>query len=82
MALADRVLSEAPKRRHGLPCSVGDLLDRLPDVESKALEHMLSSGWSQSDIYDAVTSEGHSVGRQTINRHRSQACRCYQGGTK
>ena len=82
MALADRVLSEAPKRRHGLPCSVGDLLDRLPDVESKALEHMLSSGWSQSDIYDAVTSEGHSVGRQTINRHRSQACRCYQGGAK
>jgi hypothetical protein len=29
-----------------------------------------------------VTAEGHYVGRQTINRHRSQACRCYQVGSK
>lgn len=81
MALSDRI-QDTPARRHGLPCSVGALIDQLPDVESKALEHMLSTGWSQNDIYDAVTSEGHSIGRQTINRHRSQACRCYQGGTK
>ena len=78
MALADRITTEAPKRVHGLPCSVGDLLNRLPDDEAAALKHMLENGWSQNEIYDAVTAEGHEVGRQTINRHRSRACRCYR----
>lgn len=78
MALADRIASAAPQRRHGLPCSVGDLLDRLPDDEAAALQHMLDNGWSQNEIYAAVTAEGHGIGRQTINRHRSRACRCYR----
>ena len=78
MALKDRITQTAPKRAHGLPCSVGDLLDRLPDDERAALQHMLDNGWSQNEIYDAVTAEGHEVGRQTINRHRSRACRCYR----
>lgn len=77
MALADRI-TEPPTRRHGLPCSVGELLEALPDIESDALRHMLSAGWSQDAIYTAITEEGHSVGRQTINRHRSRACRCFQ----
>jgi hypothetical protein len=81
MALADRVQSK-PVRRHGIPCSVGELLDSLPADEHAALEQMLTGGWSQAEIHAAVTAEGHYVGRQTINRHRSQACRCYQGGTK
>lgn len=78
MALTDRVKSK-PARRHGIPCSVGELLDNLPEAESTALETMLTTGWSQSEIFAAVTAEGHQVGRQTINRHRSRACRCYQG---
>jgi hypothetical protein len=81
MSLADRVKSK-PARRHGIPCSVGELLDSLPEPEAKALEVMLTSGWSQAEIHAAVTAEGHYVGRQTINRHRSQACRCYQVGAK
>lgn len=79
MALADRVQSKPAPRRHGLPCSVGALIDTLPADEVTALEAMLTGGWSQADIFDAITAEGHQVGRQTINRHRSQACRCYQG---
>jgi len=81
MALADRVQSK-PTRRHGIPCSVGELLDTLPADESAALEQMLSGGWSQAEIHAAVTAEGHYVGRQTINRHRSRACRCYQGANQ
>ena len=81
MALADRVKSK-PARRHGIPCSVGELLDKLPPDEAAALEAMLSGGWSQAEIHAAVTEEGHYVGRQTINRHRSQACRCYQAGAQ
>jgi hypothetical protein len=33
-------------------------------------------GWSQRDIYEALTAEGHEVGFQSINRHRGGACRC------
>ena len=77
MALADRVNDQTPKRVHGLPCSVGRLLDTLPEPEADALKHMLGNGWSQNQIYEALTAEGYSPGRQTINRHRSQSCRCF-----
>lgn len=77
MGLADRILSAPAKRISGKPCSVGDLLNRLPDPESAALQQMLDAGWSQNQIYDALTDEGLEVGRQTINRHRAKSCRCY-----
>ena len=79
MSLSDRVKTP-PRRNTGFDCSVGRLLDTLEDDELAALIEMLGTpekrGWSQSDIYDALTAEGHEVGRQTINRHRAQACRC------
>lgn len=78
MGLADRIHTAPKKRRSGLPCSVGDLLERLPDEDADALRHMLETGWSQTAIYDAVTGEGHDIGRQTINRHRSQSCSCFK----
>jgi hypothetical protein len=78
MALADRITDAPPERAHGLPCSVGKLLAELPDAEADALRHMLGNGWSQNQIFDALTAEGHDVGRQTINRHRSRSCRCFQ----
>lgn len=78
MGLADK-LTTSSKPQHGLPCSVGALLDRLEGAEREALHAMLYElGWSASRIYDALTDEGYDVGRQTINRHRSQACRCFQ----
>jgi hypothetical protein len=79
MALADRVKNK-PQTIHGLPCSVGLLLATLEGDELKALKTMLGSpqqrGWSEGDIYDALTAEGHKVGRQSINRHRGGRCRC------
>ena len=78
MALADRITSAAPRRRpSGLPCSVQKLLDELPADESAALRFMLDDGWSQERIYADLRDEGHEVGKQTINRHRSKACRCF-----
>lgn len=77
MALAER-LNQTPPRNTGMPCSVGALLDRLDKPEADALNAMLHElGWSASRIYDAVTAEGHEVGRQTIGRHRSRSCRCF-----
>lgn len=80
MALADR-LSNTPQRIHGLPCSIGALEDRLEGDERKALDAMLHElGWSANRIYAALTAEGYDVGQQTINRHRSKACRCFKAG--
>lgn len=81
MALADR-LHETPHRNPGGTCSVGALLDRLPEPESDALNKMLNElGWSQNKIYDAIVDEGHEVGRQTIGRHRSRACSCFKASS-
>lgn len=77
MALKDR-LDEAPRKPTGKACSVGALLSTLPTDEAAALDRMMYElGWSQSRIHDALRSEGHEVGRQTINRHRSTACSCF-----
>lgn len=79
MSLVDR-LQDPPVRLQGTPCSIGALLDRLPEAERDALNAMLSGigdrRWSQREIHDAITAEGHDVGRQSINRHRAGACRC------
>lgn len=78
MALVDR-LADTPRRLPGTACSVGSLLDQLPDPEAKALEAMMNElGWSAARIYEALTDEGHVVGRQTIGRHRSKSCSCFR----
>lgn len=78
MALSDR-LESTPARKHGLPCSVGALLDRLPEAEADALNRMMHElGWSANAIYEALEAEGHEVGRQTVSRHRSRSCRCFK----
>lgn len=81
MALSDRV-TNPPRPIHGYPCSVAALLASLDGDELKAFKTMLGTpsrrGWSASDIYDAVTAEGHSIALQTINRHRSGRCRCFR----
>ena len=81
MALADRI-KQPPAGRQGLPCSIGELLADLPPAEREALETMLGtpdnrSPWSARQIYDALRDEGHTVGFQTINRHRGRHCRCF-----
>jgi hypothetical protein len=78
MALSDK-LEDAPVRMAGKPCSIGSLLDSLPPDEVTAFNRMMHElGWSQARIYEAVTAEGHSIGAQSINRHRSRGCRCYK----
>jgi hypothetical protein len=78
MALADR-LDQKPRRTPGTPCSVGELEESLAGDEAAAFHSMLYElGWSQERIFEALKAEGHVVGKQTINRHRSRACRCFQ----
>ena len=81
MSLSER-LKEPPSRTYGMPCSVGNLLNALEGDELKALKAMLGTpekpGWDATAIFDAVTAEGYSIGRQSINRHRGRKCRCEQ----
>ena len=78
MALKDQ-LDQTPTRMSGKPCSVGVLLNRLDGDELDALEAMLYRlGWSQRRIYDDCIAEGYIIGEQSINRHRSQGCRCFK----
>lgn len=79
MSLAKKV-EEPPVRVHGLPCSIGHLLDTLEGAELEAFKVMLGTpdkpGWDASALYDAVRDEGHHIGRQSISRHRRGKCRC------
>jgi hypothetical protein len=79
MALSDRVTKPAPAALHGLPCSIGSLIAQLDGKELTALNTMLFDlGWNAGQVYDALRDEGFTVGRQSINRHRGQKCRCFK----
>jgi hypothetical protein len=78
MALSSR-LNQPPRSVHGSPCSIGTLLATLTGGELEAFKTMLgSTEWNATAIYDAVRDEGYEIGRQSINRHRRGACRCYR----
>lgn len=80
MALAQRIKESPPPSATGMPCSIGGLLTSLPKGEAVALNAMLYElGWNATQVYDALRDEGHTVGRQSINRHRGEKCRCFKG---
>lgn len=79
MSLKARVASPPPSTIHGLPCSIGTLIAHLDGDELAALNAMLYDlGWNAGQVYDALRDEGYTVGRQSINRHRGQKCRCFR----
>lgn len=76
MALHEKLNKPQPPM-HGLPCSIGTVLEALDDTEKQALETMLADrSWSQDMIWQALKDEGYTVGRQSVNRHRADKCRC------
>lgn len=79
MALADKITAP-PKPQHGLPCSIGSLLNQLEGAELEAFQTMLGTperrGWPATAIWRACLDEGHEIGLQSINRHRGGKCRC------
>ena len=79
MALTDKIKSGPNAPVHGLPCSIGSLIDQLDGDELAALNAMLYDlGWNAGQVYDALRDEGYTVGRQSINRHRGRKCRCFK----
>lgn len=90
MSLADRV-TQKPETMHGTPCSVGTLIGSLEPTELAALQKIMYGrpgltepapafrGWTEAEVFEAVTDEGYSVAKNQINEHRGKRCRCYRG---
>lgn len=83
MSLAERSQHQPGRAKHGMPCSVAELLDNLPPTESDALRSMLNAPWRvwpHVAIEKAIRDEGHFVGVGAIGKHRRGACRCDEPG--
>lgn len=79
MSLSDRIKAGPIQPTPGMPCSIGHALATLPEEESKALQAMLYElNWNATQIWEAMKAEGYTVGRQSINRHRGEKCRCFK----
>jgi hypothetical protein len=69
------------KIRKGPPCSVGLLLESLPDDEAAALNVLLDSPMLGTDIAAHVYAEGYAdIAGGTYSRHRRGACCCERFG--
>jgi hypothetical protein len=68
-------LAEAGKPSVG-KCSIGQLIDKLDDLDRQALLNAFSSELKGEQIAAALRSEGHQVQGQTIQRHRRGGCNC------
>lgn len=79
MAIADRIKQPPPPALNGMPCSIGALFTQLDEAESAALNILLyEMNLNAGQVYDALRDEGYTVGRQSINRHRGEKCRCHR----
>lgn len=88
MSLAERAQTR-PETIHGTPCSVGALIDSLDGDELAALQKIMygrpgltepargKQGWTERQVFEAVTAEGYTVAKNQINEHRGKRCRCY-----
>lgn len=86
MAFAEKI-NHPPRRMSGKPCSVQLFIDELAEknpAEKTGFEELLASQKSGAAIWHSIVEEsaehGYTtqVGKQTVNRHRSGACRCFQ----
>jgi len=81
MTLASRAETPSASPQHGFPCSIGAVVDAVAadPVETAALNRILYElGWSATQVYEALTDEGFTIGRQSINKHRGRKCRCFK----
>lgn len=77
MNLADK-LNEivAVSQQRKIECTVGQLIDSLPEEDARALVSALNSPASTRSIYLALKTEGLIVDRSNLSSHRQGFCRC------
>jgi hypothetical protein len=63
--------------KKGPRCSVGQILEALPEPEAQELRQALDDISLQSTVIARVlTDRGHKVSGQTLGHHRRKACSC------
>jgi len=72
------MLVPPPPLRKGPPCTVGLLLERLPESERVSLQQMLDDPmWRGTDIARSVVTPGYArIRGTTYSRHRRGECQC------
>lgn len=81
MTLANR-LTEAKPTRRGAPCRMRIIMSELSSGDLTALEQALSrprsdpTRLSNKQISDIMASEGKSISKETVQRHRVGDCNC------
>jgi len=60
-------------------CTVGKILQALPESEHKALSDALDSEMFPEEIHGALKQNGYRIGEGTIRKHRKKKCPCYWG---
>ena len=69
-------IAEAQPRRNGTQCTMCSILDRLDDIDRKAVENMLrlDSGFYGTHIADLLTDNGHPIRDHAVQNHRRGRC--------
>ena len=77
MKLADALAALPPRLPNGPRCTVGAILDKLDDDDRAALTAALDDDEVQgSGLARLLSSRGHKVNGNTIQRHRRGDCSC------
>lgn len=78
MSLAAALEAEKAASRKGPLCGIAKVQATLDPADLKALDGYLADrdGITSAVIYRALRAEGHTVGKNTIERHRKGECHC------
>lgn len=82
MGIAERFAAPPPRRHH--TCKVGRIVATLDKKDQASLTAVLEGpraaqhGWSDLQIAEGLSSEGHQVGTNSVTRHRDRECACFR----
>jgi hypothetical protein len=81
MSLRQSLEAEHAASRKGPLCGMAVVYSKLDDDDRAALDSYLADreGVTTAAISRALTSEGHRVGKNTVERHRRGECSCGKG---
>lgn len=76
-SILEAIAAEQAAFTKGPTCSVGQLLDALPDDERDAVASALADPAHPYTVLSrALGKAGHKIGAETIRRHRKGDCAC------
>jgi hypothetical protein len=74
--LADDIHAELTDYRKGPRCSLGALLEDLPDTDRAALQAALDDRTIPTSIILRAIQRNHNVAKASVGNHRKGVCQC------